>query len=158
MTLEDSIHSQRLRVLREAERLGNVSKACRRYGMSRTLFYRLRQRLEQYGPDGVHPKRRHARRGRPPAVPVQLERRVIAFALAWPTCGPQWYSDQLGREGVARDDLAPVARSSSGRAAAWRCWSTAARRGLLTERRETAAMWRERAGDCCRWIRSMWGS
>ena len=105
MTLEDSIHSQRLRVLRDAERLGNVSEACRRHGMSRTLFYRLRQRLEQYGPDGVHPKRRQAAARPPPAVPVQTERRVIAFALAWPTCGPQWYSDQLAREGVA---IAPV--------------------------------------------------
>jgi transposase-like protein len=57
MTLEDSIHSQRLRVLRDAERLGSVSDACRRHGMSRTVFYRLRRRLEQYGPDGVHPKR-----------------------------------------------------------------------------------------------------
>ena len=101
MTLEDSIHSQRLRVLREAERLGNVSEACRRHGMSRTLFYRLRKRLEQYGADGVHPKRRQARRGRPPAVSIQMERRVIALALAWPTCGPQFYSDQLAREGVS---------------------------------------------------------
>ena len=100
MTLEDSIHIQRLRVLREAERLGNVSEACRRHGMSRTLFYRLRARLEQYGPDGVHPKRRQAHRGRPSPLGVQTERRVIAFALAWPTCGPQWYSDQLARDGV----------------------------------------------------------
>jgi transposase InsO family protein len=69
--------------------------------MSRTLFYRLRQRLAQYGPDGVHPKRRRARPGRPPAIPVQTERRVIAIALAWPTCGPQWYSDQLARDGVS---------------------------------------------------------
>ena len=105
MTLEDSIHSLRLHVLREAERLGNVTEACRRHGMSRTVFYRLRKRLEQYGPDGVHPKRRQARPGRPPTVPVQTERRVIAFALAWPTCGPQWYSDQLARAGVR---LAPV--------------------------------------------------
>lgn len=105
MTLEDSIHSQRLGVLRDAERLGNVSEACRRHGVSRTVFYRWRQRLEHYGPDGVHPKRRQARRGRPPAVPVQTERRVIAFALAWPTCGPQWYSDQLAREGLT---IAPV--------------------------------------------------
>ena len=100
MTLEDSIHIQRLRVLREAERLGNVSEACRRHGLSRTVFYRLRGRLEQYGPDGVHPKRRQARRGRPSPLGVQTERRVIAFALAWPTCGPQWYSDQLAREGL----------------------------------------------------------
>lgn len=101
MTLEDSIHSQRLRVLRDAQRLGNVSEACRRHGVSRTLFYRLRQRFEQYGPDGVHPKRRQARRGRPATLTVQTERRVIAIALAWPTCGPQWYSDQLARDGVA---------------------------------------------------------
>jgi transposase InsO family protein len=100
MTLEDSIHAQRLRVLRDAERLGNVSEACRRHGMSRTLFYRLRHRLEQYGADGVHPKRRQARCGRPPTIGVQTERRVIALALAWPTCGPQWYSDQLARDGV----------------------------------------------------------
>ena len=105
MTLEDSIHSRRLRVLREAERSGNVSETCRQYGMSRTVFYRLRRRLEQYGPDGVHPKRHQARRGRPAAVSVQTERRVIALALAWPTCGPQWYSDQLAREGVT---IAPV--------------------------------------------------
>jgi hypothetical protein len=105
MTLEDSIHSQRLHVMRDAARLGNVSEACRRHGMSRTLFYRLRQRLEHYGRDGVHPKRGRARPGRPPTVPVQTERRVIALAVAWPTCGPQWYSDQLAREGVA---IAPV--------------------------------------------------
>lgn len=34
-------------------------------------------------------------------MPVQTERRVIALALAWPTCGPQWYSDQLARERVS---------------------------------------------------------
>ena len=34
MTLEDSIHSQRLRVLRDAERLGNVSEACRLSSMA----------------------------------------------------------------------------------------------------------------------------
>ena len=50
--------------------------------MSRTLFYRLRQRFELYGPDGVHPKRRQARCGRPATVTVQTERRVIAIALA----------------------------------------------------------------------------
>lgn len=105
MTLEDSIHSHRLRVLRAADRMGNVSAACRQHGMSRTVFYRLRRRVEQYGPDGVHPTRRQARRGRPAAVSVLTERRVIAMALAWPTCGPQWYSDQLAREGVP---IAPV--------------------------------------------------
>jgi hypothetical protein len=126
MTLEDSIHIQRLRVLREAARLGNVSEACRRHGLSRTLFYRLRSRLEQYGPDGVHPKRRQARRGRPSAVPVQTERRVIAFALAWPTCGPQWFSDQLAREGLT---IAPVT-----------IWRVLRRCGLGTRRARLAVL------------------
>ena len=105
MTLEDSIHASRLRVLREAERTGNVSATCRRHALSRTVFYRLRRRFERYGADGVHPKRRQASVGRPSALSVQTERRIIAFALAWPTSGPQWLSDQLAREGVA---VAPV--------------------------------------------------
>lgn len=126
MTLEDSIHIHRLRVLREAEQLGNVSAVCRRHGMSRTVFYRLRQRLEQYGPDGVHPKRRQARRGRPSPVSVQTARRVIAVALAWPTCGPQWVSDQLGREGVT---VAPVT-----------VWRLLRRTGLGTRRARLAVL------------------
>jgi transposase InsO family protein len=105
MTLEDSIHASRVRVLREAERSGNVSATCRRHGVSRTVFYRLRRRFEQYGADGVHPKRRRAAVGRPSALSVQTERRIIAFALAWPTSGPQWLSDQLARDGVT---IAPV--------------------------------------------------
>ena len=105
MTLEDSIHASRVRVLREAERSGNVSATCRRHGVSRTVFYRLRRRFEQYGADGVHPKRRRAAVGRPSALSVQTERRIIAFALTWPTSGPQWLSDQLARDGVT---IAPV--------------------------------------------------
>ena len=69
MTLEDSIHSQRLRVLREAERLGNVSEACRRHGLSRTLFYRLRKRFERTAlmaciPNGARRRRAARRRSR----------------------------------------------------------------------------------------------
>ena len=131
MTLADSIHSQRLRVLRAAEQLGNVSAACRQFGMSRTVFYRLRRRLELYGPDGVHPKRQGARRGRPAAVPVQTERRVMAVALAWPTCGPQWYSDQLAREGVA---IAPVT-----------AWRVLRRHQLGTRRQRLAVLERASA-------------
>jgi transposase len=100
MTLADSIQSFRLRVFQEATRSGNVSATCRRFGLSRTQFYRLRQRLERYGPEGLHPKRQQARPGRPPQLAVADERRVIAEALAWPTRGPRWVSDRLARAGV----------------------------------------------------------
>lgn len=53
-------------------------------------------------------------------------RRVIAFALAWPTCGPQWYSDQLAREGVT---IAPVT-----------IWRLLRRRHLGTRRARLAVL------------------
>jgi Helix-turn-helix domain len=99
MTLDDSIHAQRLRVLREAEQSGQVTATCRRYGMSRSRFYALRKRLQQYGPDGVRPKPQKGRPGRPLQVRVEDERRILALAIAWPTRGPQWVSDELGRDG-----------------------------------------------------------
>src|SRR5512136_1634406 len=97
MTLDESIHLHRLRVLREAEQSGQVTATCRRYGMSRAWFYALRKRLRQYGPDGVRPKPQKGRPGRPSQVRVEDERRLLALAIAWPTRGPLWFSDELGR-------------------------------------------------------------
>ena len=104
MALEDRVQALRLHAFRRAEELGNVSAACRELGLSRSLFYRWKQRFERYGPDGLHPTRRKAPPGRPPAVPAHIERTVIALALAWPTWGPQRLSVQLGRQGV---EIAP---------------------------------------------------
>jgi transposase InsO family protein len=101
MTLEQNIHAMRLRVLHEAQATRNVSATCRRFGLSRTVFYRWRQRWLRYGTDGVRPKPERGRRGRPPHVPPQDERRVLALAVAWPTWGPQRLSTQLARDGVA---------------------------------------------------------
>lgn len=100
MTLEDRVQAQRLLAFRRANELGNVSAACRELGMSRTLFYRLRNRFERYGADGLHPRRTQARRGRPPSVAAHVERSVVALALAWPTWGPNRLATQLGRQGV----------------------------------------------------------
>jgi transposase InsO family protein len=95
MTLEDSILAFRLRVMARAEELGNIARACREFGISRTLFYRWRKRYMLYGPDGLHPRRQTAQRGRPPALSVQEERTILALALAWPTWGPAQLSNQL---------------------------------------------------------------
>jgi transposase InsO family protein len=97
MTLEDSIHAFRLRVMARAQELRNVTRACREFGISRSLFYRWRKRYLAYGPDGLHPRRQAARRGRPPALSVQAERSILALALAWPTWGPAQLANQLRR-------------------------------------------------------------
>jgi len=100
MTLADSIQGIRLRALELAKELGSVTEACEQLGISRSLFYRWRKRFESFGPDGLHPKRTKAGRGRPSAVTHEQERAVIAFALAWPTWGPQRLADQLVDQGV----------------------------------------------------------
>jgi transposase len=64
VTLEDKVHAFRLRLFRRAEELGNISAACREAGISRSLYYQLRERFERYGSDGLHPKHRQGRPGR----------------------------------------------------------------------------------------------
>lgn len=100
MTLEEKVHLQRLRLFRRAEELGNVSQACREAGVARSLYYQLRDRFMKYGSDGLHPKHRRGRAGRPPALDAQIERRVLAEALAQPAWGPQRISDQLALRGI----------------------------------------------------------
>src|SRR5437764_674266 len=87
MTLDDSVHGMRLRVMHRAQVLGNVSAVCREVGISRTLFYRWRKRFERYGVDGMHPRRQRARRGRPVQVPPEIERLVLSVAISTATWG-----------------------------------------------------------------------
>jgi transposase InsO family protein len=108
MTLKDSIHGLRLHVMRRAAELGNVSQACREAGISRSLFYNWRKRYVAYGPEGLHPRHTEARRGRPSAVPLPVERAVLAMALAWPTWGPARLSAQLARPEYGGCRLAPA--------------------------------------------------
>jgi transposase InsO family protein len=101
MTLEDRVHTLRLRLFRRAEELGNVSEACREAGVSRSAYYQLRARFRRYGSEGLHPKFRKARPGRPPQLDAVVERQVIALSLSWPSWGPQQLSSQLARKGIA---------------------------------------------------------
>lgn len=53
--MQDSagIVKDRLRILGLADELGNVSKTCRRMGVSRTQFYEYRRRFRMLGPEGL---------------------------------------------------------------------------------------------------------
>ena len=95
MTLEESVQQSRLRVIVRAQQTGNVAKACREFGIPRSLFYRWRKRYLAYGPDGLQPGRTGARRGRPPTLSMQAERAILALAVAWPTWGPLRLAQQL---------------------------------------------------------------
>ena len=105
MTLDESVHGMRLRVIERAQVLGNVSAVCRELGISRTLFYRWRHRLERYGVEGVHPRRQRAGAGRPVATPPEVERLVLGIAISAATWGCRRLAAYLARTWQIR--LAP---------------------------------------------------
>jgi hypothetical protein len=64
---QQRLQKRRLQVLEEAASCGNVAKTCRRYGISRELFYRWRRRYQAQGVTGLR-NQHHA----PHHCPVRL--------------------------------------------------------------------------------------
>ena len=106
MTLEDSVRHHRLMLMQRAAQLGNVTRACQEAGISRTLFYRWRQRLLRYGPDGLRPRPTRPTRWPRQATPA-LEHAVLAYALLWPTHGPARIAAQLHQPRWGRWRVSP---------------------------------------------------
>lgn len=98
MTLEDSVLRQRLAVMQHAQALSNVSAACKQFGISRTLYYRWRQRLLRVGVDGLRVRPSRPTRWPRQATPT-LEHAVVAYAVLWPTHGPARMAAALAQQG-----------------------------------------------------------
>ena len=152
MTLDESIQGLRLRVMQRAVATGNVSTVCREAGISRTVFYRWRQRFSRYGPDGLHPRRTRARPGRPVQVPPELERLVQSVALSAGTWGCARIAGDLARRWQLRVAPSTVQRILRRAGLATRHARLAVLEhqavrtvGLLTERTRQR-LWRARHG------------
>src|SRR5882724_3436507 len=142
----------RLSVIERAQVQGNVSAVCRELGISRTVFYRWRQRLERYGVDGVHPRRQRARAGRPVATAPEVERLVLGIAISAATWGCRRIAAYLARTWRVRVAPSTVQRLlrrvglATRRARLTVLEQQAARTaGLLTERTRQR-LWRARYG------------
>lgn len=99
MNPEIKIARQRLSVLELAEKLGNVSEACRRRGVDRTQFYEYRKRFETFGLEGLVdlppiPK------SHPQTTPVEMVEHICDLALAHPSRGCNYLEHLLGLEGT----------------------------------------------------------
>jgi len=145
MTLEDTVLAQRLFVMRRAQELANVTAACEQLGISRTLFYRWRQRFLRYGADGLKP--RPPRRARPgQQAPAAVEAAVLGYSQLWPTHGPARIAAQLTRPGGPVEHLsasgAYAILKRYGLSSRWerlaRTEVHSATQGLLTERTRAA--------------------
>ena len=152
MTLDESVHGMRLRVIERAQAVGNVSAVCRELGISRTLFYRWRKRLERYGSDGLHPRRLRPQAGRPVSVTPEVERLVLGIAISAATWGCRRIAAYLARTWDLRLAPSTVQRLlrrvglATRRARLTVLEQQAARTAGLLTARTRQALWRARYG------------
>ncbi len=98
MGAKNKTPEQRLSILELAESLGNVSEACRQSGMTRTQFYKFKQRYQEQGEEGLKdlppiPK------SHPMAATPELVAQVLALAMKHPACGCNKLESLLAAEG-----------------------------------------------------------
>jgi len=94
MTAEKKLAHKRLTLLQLAERLRNVSEACRRHGISRSQFYEYKRAFQEQGLDGLV-DRLPIPKSFPSETPPEIKEKVIALSLDHPAWGPMRISDQL---------------------------------------------------------------
>jgi transposase InsO family protein len=94
MTAETKLAHNRMTLLQLAQKLQNVSEACRRRGVSRSQFYEYKRAYQERGFEGLMdlppiPKRF------PNQIPEEVRKKVIETSLEHPAWGPVRISDHL---------------------------------------------------------------
>jgi transposase InsO family protein len=86
MTTQEKLIKSKLNLLELGAYLGNVSEACRTLGYSRDTFYRLKNRYEEAGIDGLKEisRRKPNLRNR---IPEEVETAILELAIEYPAFG-----------------------------------------------------------------------
>ena len=99
MTAKKKIAQKRVTLLQLAERLRNVSEACRHHGVSRSQFYEYKRAFQERGFEGLI-DRPPIPKSFPNETPPELKEKVIRLSLQHPARGPVQISDRLRLEGI----------------------------------------------------------
>jgi len=100
MTAEKKIAQKRLTLLQVAERIRNVSEACRRHSISRSQFYEYKRAFQERGFDGLM-DRPPIPKTFPTETPCDMKEKIIVRSLEHPAWGPLRLSDVLRLEGIS---------------------------------------------------------
>jgi transposase InsO family protein len=100
MTAEKKIAQKRLTLLQVAEKLRNVSEACRRGDVSRSQFYEYKRAFQKHGFDGLV-DRPPVPKSFPNETPPDIREKVVRFSIEHPGLGQLQVSDRLRLEGVS---------------------------------------------------------
>ena len=95
MTTLTQSSRRKLSLLKLAEELGNVSKACQIMGYHRDTFYEVKRAFQMGGVAGLVEQRRGPRGPHPNRVAPELEQKVLDYCLEKPTYGPQRIANEL---------------------------------------------------------------
>jgi transposase InsO family protein len=90
---------RKLSLLKLAEELGNVSKACKIMGYHRDSFYEVRRAFQSGGVAALVEQKRGPRSPHPNRVSPELEQMILQYALDKPTHGPQRVANELRLQG-----------------------------------------------------------
>lgn len=95
----EKIIKNKVGLINLAQELGNISKACKVMGYSRETFYRYQEAVEQGGVEALLEKSRR-KPNLENRVDGAVERRVISYAIEFPTHGQLRTSNELRKEGT----------------------------------------------------------
>jgi transposase InsO family protein len=138
VTPAEIIYQRRIAVLDHAAQVGNVSEACRVFGISRTRYYEWKSVADRYGLAALMPKAKRTPQ-MPGATPTHVIEELLTLAVLEPTIGCRQYADRLGDRGfaIAKSTVQKILVTHGlGRRAARLARSatiTAATTGLVTE-------------------------
>ena len=100
MTAKAKLAQKRLTLLQLAEKLGNVSKACRMHKVSRSQFYEYKRAFQTHGLDGLIDKP-PIPGSHPSELSKEIKQKIIDLSLKHPAFGQQRIADQLNLDGTS---------------------------------------------------------
>ena len=99
MTQAQYIINRKMNIVELAEKLGNISDACRNLGVSRQHYYDIKTAIQEDGLDGLLEKsRRQPRVGN--RVSPEIEQKILDYSLELPTHGQVRVSNELKAQGI----------------------------------------------------------